>query len=86
VSLEPIGALLQDLFHSDNAKVNAAFNVLNVGFLNDKTNCEKIHAVGGCFALVLLAKNCLEKAIEKITACDQVTGLYKLAELETLYK
>jgi hypothetical protein len=32
-------------------------------------------AVGGCFALVQLAKTCLEKAIKEIPNCDQVTEL-----------
>jgi hypothetical protein len=40
--------------------------------------------VGGCDALVQLVKNCLERAAEKIPACDQVTELNELAELSTL--
>jgi hypothetical protein len=42
--------------------------------------------VGGCFALVQLLKNCLDKAIEEIPACDQVTELDTLTVLTTLEK
>jgi hypothetical protein len=38
---------------------------------------------GVCFALILFMKNCLDKAIEGIPACDQVTGLNECAELTT---
>jgi hypothetical protein len=83
-TLESIGALVQDLFHSDNAKVNAALDALFLNLLGNKKKCEKIRDVGGCFALVQLVKNCLEKASEKIAACDQVTELNELVELKTL--
>jgi hypothetical protein len=82
MSLERIGALIQDLFRSNNIKVNAALDALNVNLLQNK--CEKIVTVGGCFALVQLVNNCLENAIEKILACDQVTELTELADLKTL--
>jgi hypothetical protein len=53
-SIISIGALIQDLFHSDNAKVKAALNALNLDLKDDKNNCDKMQAVGGCFALVHL--------------------------------
>jgi hypothetical protein len=83
-TLESIGPLIQDLFHADNAKVKAALDALKEGFYKDTKKCEEIQAVGGCFALVELVKKCLEKAIEKIPACDQVTELDELAELDTM--
>jgi hypothetical protein len=78
-SMQNIGKLIQDLFHSDNAKVNAALDALVRDLRDDKKRCEKIQDVGGCDVLVQLVKNCLEKAIEKIPASDQVTNLNKLA-------
>jgi flagellar biosynthesis regulator FlaF len=53
-SMESIGALIQDLFHSDNAKVNAALFALRLDLDEDEKKCDKIQAVGGCFALVHL--------------------------------
>jgi hypothetical protein len=85
VSWEIVGALIQDLSHSDNTTVNAALDALCVG-MNLDGKSDKIVTVGGCHALVQLVKNCLEKAAEKIPACDQVTELNELAELTTLYK
>jgi hypothetical protein len=38
----------------------------------------------GCCALVQLLKNCLQKAIDGIPACDQVTELNELIELMIL--
>ena len=81
-----IGQMIQDLFCSDNAKVNAALGALRKDLIKDKKKCDKIQAVGGCLALVLLLTKCLDKAIESIPACDQVTELNELAELTTLYK
>jgi hypothetical protein len=80
--------MIQDLFHSDNAKVNAALDALFHGLdnENDKKKGDKIQAVGGCFALVHLMQNCLDKAVDRISACDQVTDLNELAELTTLHK
>jgi hypothetical protein len=85
-SIQSIGKLIQSLFHSDNAKVNAALDELCLNVHEDKKKCDKIQAVGGCHALVQLLKNCLDKAIDKIPACDQVTELNELAELTTLHK
>jgi hypothetical protein len=87
--MEIIGALIQDLAHSDNARVNVALDVLNLDFMRDKKKRESLITAGGCLALVHLTKNCLDKAIDIIPACDQVTELWELnelAELATLHK
>jgi hypothetical protein len=82
-SLEGVGALLQDLFNSDDAKAYAiTLDALNQDLAKDK---KKIQTVGGCFVLVHLLKNCLDKAIARIPACDQVTKLNEFAELPTLH-
>jgi hypothetical protein len=73
-SMENIGALIQDLFHSDNAKVNAALDVLEPDIGGEGKRCEYIHAAGGCLALVLLLNKCLKYDC-KIPACDRVTEL-----------
>jgi hypothetical protein len=83
-TLESFGALIQDLFHPDNAKVKVALDALKVDLDENKKKCENIRDVGGCFALVQLVEKCLEKAIEKIPACDQVTKLDELVELDTM--
>jgi hypothetical protein len=85
-SMVSVGALVQDLFHSDNVNVDATFAALNLDLVKDKKKCDKIQAVGGCFVLVHLLKKCLGKAIDRIPACDQVTELNELAELTTLHK
>jgi hypothetical protein len=84
--LESIGVLVQDLFHSDRTKVNAALVALFLNLDEDMKKCEKIVTVGGCHALVHLMKSCIEKATEKIPACDQVTETNQLAELQFLDK
>jgi hypothetical protein len=81
-----IGKMIQDLAHSDNAKVNAALDALFLDLDNDKKKCEKIQAVGGCFVLVEVLKKFLDKAIARIPACNQVTELNEVAELKTLHK
>eukprot|EP00527_Entomoneis_sp_CCMP2396_P004132 CAMPEP_0198155220 /NCGR_PEP_ID=MMETSP1443-20131203/69021_1 /TAXON_ID=186043 /ORGANISM="Entomoneis sp., Strain CCMP2396" /LENGTH=370 /DNA_ID=CAMNT_0043821961 /DNA_START=31 /DNA_END=1143 /DNA_ORIENTATION=+ len=83
-SMESIGKMIQDLFDSDNAKVNAALDTLDLDLSRNKNKCEKIQAVGGCLALVQLLKLWLEKAIAIVPACDQVAELNELAELTTL--
>jgi hypothetical protein len=83
-TLESFGALIQDLFHPDNAKVKAALDALRVNLDEDANNCDKLRDLGAFVALVHLVKNCLEKAIEKIPACDQVTELDEFAELDTM--
>jgi hypothetical protein len=87
--MEIIGALIQDLAHSDNARVNVALDVLNMEFMKDKKKRESFVTAGGCLALVNLTRNCLDKAIDIIPSCDQVTELWELtelAELATLHK
>ncbi len=84
--IQSIGKLIQDLFHSDNAKVNAALDALDLDFIKDKKNCESLVTAGGCFVLTHLMKNCLDKAIGEIPACDQVTKLTEFIELTTIHK
>jgi hypothetical protein len=85
-SIESIGALIQDLFCSDNAKINAALDALDLDLEKDKEKCDILVTAGGCLALVQLLKKCLEKAINEFPACDQITELNELAELTTLNK
>ena len=84
--MEIIGALIQDLAHSDNARVNEALDVFSLEFMKDKKKRESLVTAGGCLALVHLTRNCLDKAIAMIPSCDQVTELWELTELATLYK
>jgi hypothetical protein len=85
-SMERIKEKIRDLSGSYNAEVNAALVALFTDLKKDPTTCDNIVAAGGCRALVQLLKNCLEKAIDGIPACDQVTELNELAELETNYE
>jgi hypothetical protein len=78
--------MFQDLFHPNNAKVNATLDALNHDSMKDNKKYEKLQVAGGCFALVHLMQNCLDKAIDEFPTCDQVTELNELAELTTLYK
>jgi hypothetical protein len=78
--------MIQDLFHSDNAKVDAALDALNLDLDEDEKKCESLVTAGGCFALVQLLNKYLDKAIDIIPACDQVSELNELAELTTLRK
>jgi hypothetical protein len=80
-SIECIGALVQDLFPFGSAKVSATLDALNLDLLGNKKKCDKIHAVGGCLALVQALKNCLDKAMKKIPQCDQVTKINGLSGL-----
>jgi hypothetical protein len=82
-SIESIGQMVQDLAHSDNDKVSTALDGLDFSEDNVK-RCKSLVTVGGCFALVQLVNKCLEKAIDRIPACDQVTELIELAELAIL--
>ena len=84
-----IGKMIRDLFCSDNAKVNATLDALDINCTKDKKKRESFVTVGGCLALVNLTRNCLDKAIDIIPSCDQVTELWELnelAELTTLHK
>jgi hypothetical protein len=85
-SLEGVGKLIQDLAHSDNAKVNAALDALSLDLGKDKEKCDTVTAWGGCAALVRLMKDRLKKAMKKIPQCDQVTESNELPELRTLCK
>jgi hypothetical protein len=70
---ESVGKLIQDLAHANaNAAVEA---FLKVALRKDKKKCEKMQAVGGCYALVHLMKNCLDKAIGRKSASEKVTEL-----------
>jgi hypothetical protein len=85
-SMESIGALIQDLFHSDNARVNAALDGLDLDLDEDEKKGESLFTAGCCFALVQLVKECLKKAMDKFPACDQFIDRLEVAELNTLYK
>jgi hypothetical protein len=85
-SMEGVEKMIEDLAHSDNAKVNAALDALSLDLDKDEEKCDTITALGGCAALARLLKDCLKKAIKKIPQCDQVTELIGLAELETIKK
>jgi hypothetical protein len=78
--------MIQDLAHSDNARVDAALAALNLLLLHDKENRDTVTLWGGCAALVHFLKDRLKKATKKVSACDQVSELNELAELKTLHK
>jgi hypothetical protein len=75
-----IGEWIQDLIHSDNAKVDAALYALFLNLNNDSKKSYHILTVGGCHALVQLVRDCLQKVTTLIPACDQAT------EFKTLRK
>jgi uncharacterized pyridoxal phosphate-containing UPF0001 family protein len=62
---------------------NALLTCLNLE--EDRKKREILVTAGGCHALLQLVRNCLDKAIDKIMACDHVTELDTLAELTTLH-
>jgi hypothetical protein len=78
-----IGKMIEDLFCSDSAKVDA-LDVLDLYFMRNKKKRELFVTAGGCFVLVQLMKTCLNVAIARIAATDQVAELNELAELTTL--
>jgi hypothetical protein len=78
--------IIKDVFHYDIAKASAALDALNPDFMQDKKKCDSLVKNGGCVALVMLLEKCLDKAIDSISVCDQVTELNELAELTTLHK
>jgi hypothetical protein len=71
--------MFQDLFYSDNVKVNATLDVLYNDYIEDNKLYDKRQAVG--VVLFTCWQNCLDKAIDDFPACDQVTDLNELAEL-----
>jgi hypothetical protein len=83
-----VGKLIQDLAHSDNARVNTALDALNLELKNDDKKRDAFTFVGGCAALVHLVKDRLKKAMKKVPACDQVTvtEVNEFPELETMEK
>jgi hypothetical protein len=82
-SMKSLGALIQDLFCSDSATVDAVLDALDLDLSEDKKKYERFVTAGGCLALVQLLKKCLDKAIDSVPACDQVTELNELPELTT---
>jgi hypothetical protein len=86
VEMGGVRKLIKDLFRSSNTEINAGLVALRVDLYKDKDKCDIFTYLGGCDALVQLAKNCLEKAKRIIPACDQVANLIELAELTTLDK
>jgi hypothetical protein len=84
--VDGVEKLIQDLAHSDSSKVDAALDTLNLDLDEDEMAGEIIATAGGCFALVHLMQNCLDKAMARVPACDQVADLNELAELTTLHK
>jgi hypothetical protein len=87
-SIENIGQMIQDLFHSDYAKVNDALDTLMVDLDEDKTKWENIQAVGGCHALVQLMNKCFNKWTNIIPprALNKITAAGDLPELEIIDK
>jgi hypothetical protein len=85
-SLEGLRKMIQDLVHSDSAKVNATLDAFYLALYRDEKESDKIQAVGGCFVLINLLKKCLDTAIDSIPACEQVTNLNEHAELTTLQR
>jgi hypothetical protein len=83
---QSIGKMIQDLAHSNNAKVKAALVALDLDFMADKKKRESFVTAGGCFVLVQLLKKCLDKAIDGIPACGRVTEVNEFAKLKTLRK
>jgi hypothetical protein len=83
-SIEIIGAMIQDLSSSDNAKVDAAIVGLRLELSNNSEKCKSLVTAGGCHALVQIMKNYLDKAIAIIPAGDQVTDCKGHAVLRTL--
>jgi hypothetical protein len=79
-----VNVMIQDLFRSDSVKVYAALMELYRVLMKDSTTRNNLVAADGCRALVHLLNNCLQKAIDEIPACDQVTELNEVVELMIL--
>jgi hypothetical protein len=86
--IQSIGMMIQDLFHSDNAKADAALDALNQDLMKDSTKCESLVTAGACFVLVQLLKNCLDElnANGGISGWRQVTKISANPKLTTLHK
>jgi hypothetical protein len=73
-SMESIGQMIQDLIHSNNAKVIAALFALDWDINSVENDCElkerfvMMQAAGGSLALVQVVKDCLKKITERILA------------------
>jgi uncharacterized protein YheU (UPF0270 family) len=83
-SPEGIENLIQDLVHSDNARVNAALDALNQDLEKNKEKCDTVIVWGGCVALVRLLRDRIKKAMKEVPQCDQVTESHELPELPEL--
>jgi hypothetical protein len=81
--IQSMGKMIRDLFCSDNSKVNATLDALIPNLDEDKTRCKSLVTAGGCLALTQLLEKCLDKAIDRFPACDQVKRLNELTELST---
>jgi hypothetical protein len=81
-----VGKMIQDLAHSDNARVDTALDALSLDLDNDKEKRDTITVWGGCAALVHLLKDRLKRAMKKVPACHQVTEVNEFPELETIEK
>jgi hypothetical protein len=86
--IQSIRKLIRELYRSATANnnVDAALDTLNQDLIKDKKKRESLVTARGCFILVQLLKNCLEKAIEIIPVWYRVTKISDYPELTTLYK
>jgi hypothetical protein len=79
-SMQSIGKLVQDLFHHDRVKVEAALQALGLNLSSDESKSNHIVTVGGCAVLVHLVKGCLTKSAR----LHAVHNWIEHAELKTL--
>jgi hypothetical protein len=63
-SIQSVEKMIQELFHPDNAKVNATLDALHPDLQRGQKKCGSLVTAGVCFVLILFMKNCLDKAIE----------------------
>jgi hypothetical protein len=64
--------MFQDLFHFDNAKVNATLDVLNHDSMKDNKIYDKLASCRRLLRPRSPDGECLGKAIDEFLACDQV--------------
>ncbi len=62
-SIQSIGKMIQDLCCSDNAKVSAALDALNLDVMKDKKKLEIFVTAGGCLALVNYWRSALTRRL-----------------------